>query len=340
MQSTITLLVSAAVLAMLLVAVTLPWLVVNLRGQFSFSLIDAVRGLTSTEAVDASNYTKGDFASFTSTYKDIYLAFAFSMMFYASAIVYMVGSLVSANKRKAALGPAGTFAIAAAVAWIFGIETLKSHVLADAESGGPLAQLASGFINSVFSAGAGPYLVLAGGIIALAYYFMKEPLIDQIRHHRKHEERDDEEEGIEAQSHFQERVNQDYPQEENANRTTNVRLVVSKSSGTTALIAFIGAIFGLPGLGHIYIGRIGRGLLILISGFALYALTWLTLFGGFLGGIFSGARSGLPIFQTGATLAIILLVMYFGLLIWQIFNARSLAKKFNEQVLLTGKEPW
>ncbi len=292
------------------------------------------------EPAEVSNYRNGDFASFTTTYKDIFVAFAFSILFYGAAIVYMVGSLVSANKRKTALGPAGTFAIAAAIAWIFGIESLKSHVLSDAESGGPFAQLASGFINSVFNAGAGPYLVLAGGIIALAYYFMKEPLIKQ-KSQSKEENWDDNEDDIEElSSNSEEQFNQEYAHETTASRTSNVRLVVSKSSGTASLIAFIGAIFGFPGIGHIYIGRVGRGLLILFSGFALYALTWSAFLGGFLGGIFGGARSGLPIFQTGATLAIILLVAYFGLLIWQIFDARSLAKKFNEQVLLTGREPW
>src|SRR2546426_2227082 len=171
MQSTATLAASAAVLTMLLVAMLLPWLTVNLSGQFMFSLIDAIRGLASNQAVATSNFRDGDFASFTTTYKDIFLAFAFSVLFYASAIIYSIGSLVSTNKRKTALGPAGTLAIAATIAWVAGIEILKSHVLADAKSGGPFAGLASGFINSVFSAGAGPYLVLAGGIIALVFYF-------------------------------------------------------------------------------------------------------------------------------------------------------------------------
>ena len=37
---------------------------------------------------------------------------------------------------------------------------------------------------------------------------------------------------------------------------------------------------------------------------------------------------------------IILGVAYFVLWIWQIFNARKLAKKFNESVHTNGKEPW
>jgi hypothetical protein len=33
-------------------------------------------------------------------------------------------------------------------------------------------------------------------------------------------------------------------------------------------------------------------------------------------------------------------IAYIVLFIWQIFNARKLAKKFNEQVKMSHKEPW
>jgi len=39
-------------------------------------------------------------------------------------------------------------------------------------------------------------------------------------------------------------------------------------------------------------------------------------------------------------LPFILGISYLVLWIWQIFNARELAKKFNESVRVTGKEPW
>jgi hypothetical protein len=39
-------------------------------------------------------------------------------------------------------------------------------------------------------------------------------------------------------------------------------------------------------------------------------------------------------------LPFILGISYLVLWIWQIFNARELAKKFNESVQATGKEPW
>ncbi len=127
--------------------------------------------------------------------------------------------------------------------------------------------------------------------------------------------------------------------------SANINRIVYKSSGTAALLAFIGAIFGLPGIGHIYVGRIGRGLLILVSGFILYIFSWISVLGGLFGGLVGSVASrtpngGLQIFQTGVGLGIFLWFAYMGLLIWQIFDARSLAKKLNEQIQLTGKEPW
>jgi TM2 domain-containing membrane protein YozV len=95
-----------------------------------------------------------------------------------------------------------------------------------------------------------------------------------------------------------------------------------KSPGTAALIAFIGGIFGLPGIGHIYVGKIGKGIGILITGIIIAAL----------------------LVFISITFEIILLfifgIAYLVLWIWQIFDARKLAKKFNESVRITGKEPW
>src|ERR1044071_4397442 len=45
-----------------------------------------------------------------------------------------------------------------------------------------------------------------------------------------------------------------------------------KSPGTAALIAFIGGIFALPGIGHIYVGKVGKGIGILVGGLFLYII--------------------------------------------------------------------
>jgi hypothetical protein len=114
-----------------------------------------------------------------------------------------------------------------------------------------------------------------------------------------------------------------------------------KSPGTAALIAFIGGIFALLGLGHMYIGNVGRGIGILISGIIIYVLYIIII-------IFSLSLQGLlflgvdesPIGIEAILIIFVLGIAYFVLWIWQIFNARKLAKKFNESVRITGKEPW
>jgi glucan phosphoethanolaminetransferase (alkaline phosphatase superfamily) len=116
-----------------------------------------------------------------------------------------------------------------------------------------------------------------------------------------------------------------------------------KSPGTAALIAFIGGIFALPGIGHIYVGKVGRGIGILVLGLILYALTVISIFSvGFLAGFeqpnvaSDSASAGLG----AIAIMLVLSFVYIILFIWQIFNARKLAKKFNEAVKTTGKEPW
>lgn len=119
-----------------------------------------------------------------------------------------------------------------------------------------------------------------------------------------------------------------------------IKVVPHKSPGTAALIAFIGAIFGLLGIGQIYVGRIGRGIAILLSGFVLHALIWITFFGTFLGGAFAGARNSLAFLYIGRSVAVAFVFIYVGLWIWQILDARSVAKKHNEeQAILAVSEP-
>jgi hypothetical protein len=114
-----------------------------------------------------------------------------------------------------------------------------------------------------------------------------------------------------------------------------------KSPGTAALIAFIGGIFALPGLGHIYIGNVGRGIGILISGIIIYALFTITMIFSFsLQGFLFLAAYKPPIGFESLFILFVLGIAYFVLWIWQIFNARKRAKKFNKSIRTAGKEPW
>jgi TM2 domain-containing membrane protein YozV len=101
-----------------------------------------------------------------------------------------------------------------------------------------------------------------------------------------------------------------------------------KSPGIAAVLALVLGAFGLMGVGHIYVGRLARGIVLLIVGIILAVLT----FGSFLLGF---ATLGL-----GWVGAIIFGVILFILWIWQIFDAYHLAKEFNKVVEEAGKAPW
>jgi hypothetical protein len=139
----------------------------------------------------------------------------------------------------------------------------------------------------------------------------------------------------------------DFQQQQVESSTSNTSIVDQlpyKSPGTAALIAFIGGIFVLLGLGHIFVGKIGKGFGILVSGIIMYVLFVImavSLPGMLLLGLVESssgdAGSGGMIFIIMFILGIAYLVFW----IWQIFNARKLAKKFNELVRTNGgKEPW
>lgn len=82
--------------------------------------------------------------------------------------------------------------------------------------------------------------------------------------------------------------------------------VGTKSPGLAAVLSFL-----ISGLGQIYVGRIGRGIAILLGGIVIAAISFFLLF--------------------------IPMIIYW---IWNIYDAYKLAKQYNEVVLSTGKPPW
>ena len=87
-----------------------------------------------------------------------------------------------------------------------------------------------------------------------------------------------------------------------------------KNPTNAVLIAAIGGLFGFSGIGHMYVGKVVKGIVILVGGLVLFVLGFFTI---------------------GVTF-----VLYFILWIWQIFDARKLANQFNESLQNSGKQPW
>jgi len=102
-------------------------------------------------------------------------------------------------------------------------------------------------------------------------------------------------------------------------------IVREKSTGAAALLSVL-----WPGLGQLYVGRVGRGLalmmsqLILIMAGAFFTVVG-TLFGGLGGGIGSG---------------IIFYIAIFALWAWNIFDAYKNANVYNDAMMQNGRRPW
>lgn len=82
-----------------------------------------------------------------------------------------------------------------------------------------------------------------------------------------------------------------------------------KKKGTAALLAIIPALFGFFGIAHFYLEKLGTGFLFLFAGWALLGASIFCLVTG------------------DWVWAIVLGVIWVGLLIWQVFDAVALAEE-------------
>lgn len=83
-------------------------------------------------------------------------------------------------------------------------------------------------------------------------------------------------------------------------------VVGTKNEGLAAVLSFL-----WPGLGQIYVGRIGGGLGIMFGGIILALVGWILLW--------------IPLF------------VYW---VWNVYDAFNLAKKYNQELARTGTPPW
>ena len=100
----------------------------------------------------------------------------------------------------------------------------------------------------------------------------------------------------------------------NYGHNPNQRPAQWKSEGTTLILTIILGIFGFGGIGHIYLGNITRGIVILIVGIILLGVAIVT-FG----------------------IGLIILIPF---AIWVVFDARKQCKHYNDHLEQTGKPPW
>jgi len=109
-----------------------------------------------------------------------------------------------------------------------------------------------------------------------------------------------------------------------------------KDSGTAAILGLLG-FFGLCGIGQMYVGRVGRGLLILILGILILVAPLAILFADVYSYSGSTYDSGVWNYMLVSG---IMLVVYLVFFIWQILDASNLAKEYNAAAAATGRAPW
>lgn len=92
-----------------------------------------------------------------------------------------------------------------------------------------------------------------------------------------------------------------------------------KSESTTLILSIVLGIIGIQGIGHIYVGKLGKGIGILIGSLILFIVGIVTI---------------------GFGVGIIFLIIYLIMFFWQIFNSRTLCRQYNDSLEKNGTRPW
>ena len=103
-----------------------------------------------------------------------------------------------------------------------------------------------------------------------------------------------------------------------------------KSVGIALVLGFLCA-----GLGHLYIGKLTRGLCILMANVALGVIMMITWF-SILNDTYLTYDEAVGILVLIALLAIPAFIIW----LWNLFDVNKLAKEYNDGIRRTGNPPW
>ena len=110
----------------------------------------------------------------------------------------------------------------------------------------------------------------------------------------------------------------------NYNRSNeSAYLAFHKSGGIAILLGLL-----ITGGGQMYAGKVARGVVMLLFGIFGWAFLLIPIF-------FVGSSPGGVL----AVLAIVGMLM-FAFLIWTLYDANELVKRYNNEILRTGRPPW
>ena len=105
-----------------------------------------------------------------------------------------------------------------------------------------------------------------------------------------------------------------------------------KNNGLAFLIAIIAGVFGFCGIGHIYIGKVLRGVLIMFIGWIPFGIGIIVFFAEFI--------SQNDSLIQGIDLSMIFGIIYVVIWIIQALDANRLAKKYNKYLMTNSKPLW
>jgi hypothetical protein len=110
---------------------------------------------------------------------------------------------------------------------------------------------------------------------------------------------------------------------------SNTCAMPKKDVGMTLIFAIVGGLLLFNGIGQIYLGRIGRGLSIMLLGWFLGAAAIISMF--------SFGNTDINI-----TLGTWLIFAFceLALFVWQIYDAYMLVNEYNKKISETGQPPW
>jgi hypothetical protein len=152
----------------------MPWLSVNILGQYNLTLTDIYRAIfNAAQQLPSSGTLSTQTDQFNRLIPSVG-AMMLSILLYPITIIVAV---VSLRYRKASL-IAGVLGVATGTLWIFGIDSLKGALISQMGSlggtYGSLYQTYASLITSAITFGYGALIPIAGGIILLVAYFLKE----------------------------------------------------------------------------------------------------------------------------------------------------------------------
>ena len=150
----------------------------------------------------------------------------------------------------------------------------------------------------------------------------------------------------------------DQNQQSGSNQNYHYLPYPMKDTGITLVLGVLLGIFGIMGVGQLYVGRVKRGIAIMIGGVAIALTSYYTMMyilltpwvynagtwidsgysQGFIG--FATRESVWSPYTILFTAMAVAMVIRLAYLFWQAYDAYKLAKHYNEELIRTGKPPW